>query len=155
MVVELEGKASALLVVATNEVGEQLTSKKRRHVAEGVTEVEVDVVDLDLGQSQLNDALGADGEWIGPAGGKGHLIRPSVLREGGSFDEEASRGLDNVSNDHLSRARHPGDNVGLARLWRGIHPKRFARPSAEQQIPKPVRVPGEVNEHMAATPTGK
>lgn len=117
MIFELDREANAFALVASNEIGQQLAREWRRHVAEGVTEIQVDVVNLDLGQPKLEDALGADEGRVGSTGGEGHLVRPSALRKCGGFDNEASRRLNHVGNNYVRRARNARSDVSAARRW--------------------------------------
>lgn len=80
-VVKLKSKVSALAVVAFDEVDEQLTRQKHGHVGERVNEVEVDVVDFNLGESKLDDSFGTNEGGIWPTGGEGRLVWPTALRE--------------------------------------------------------------------------
>jgi len=105
---------SAPLVIAFEEVDEQLTRRKHGHVGERVSEIEVDVVDFNLGESKLDDSFGTNEGWIWPTGGEGHLVWPTALGECVSLDNEASRGFDGIGQDDLSGARYPGNDVGLS-----------------------------------------
>ena len=65
-VVKLKSKVSALAVVPSDEVDEQLTRQKHGHVGERVNDIEVDVVDFNLGESKLDDSFGTNEGGFGP-----------------------------------------------------------------------------------------